>query len=143
MKLDNSIYLIGRIRESAQVFLLKELEVLGFTGIAPSHGDILVALFQFKELTMTEIANQIHRDRSTVTTLVNKLYKFGYVALAKDPNDARSTIVSLTKKGEDLEPGFHEISQKLHDIVYNGINEKEKETFQRVLKRIYDNFSYE
>ncbi|MDT3700905.1 MAG: MarR family transcriptional regulator [Thermincola sp.] len=139
MKTDNTIYLIGRIRERANSFLLKELSRIGFTDLAPSHGDILAALFQHKELTMTQIANNIHRDRSTVTTLVNKLINLGYIAPHKDPNDSRSTIISLTEKGKKLEPDFQEISQKLNVNVYAGISVDEREAFQKVLNKIYDN----
>lgn len=65
MNTDNTISLIGKIREKADKFILKELEELGLKNIAPSHGDILSALFELHEATMTEIADAIHRDRST------------------------------------------------------------------------------
>jgi len=140
MKTNKTIYQIGRIREKANEFILKELELIGFKDIAPSHGDILATLFQHGECTMTDMANSIHRDRSTVTTLINKLTRLGYVSTRKDVNDNRSTIISLTEKGKELEPSFKEISQKLYDIEYKGISENEKETFQRILEKIYNNF---
>lgn len=139
MKTDNTINLIGRIREKANKFLIKELENLGLTNIAPSHGDILAALFKRKEATMTEIADLIHRDRSTVTTLVNKLIKLGYVSSKKDPNDNRSSIIYLTEKGKELESGFKEISEKLYMIEYKGISDEEKDVLKSLLLKIYDN----
>ena len=140
MNTDKSIYTIGRIREKANIFLLKELAQIGFKDIAPSHGDILVTLFQHHELPMTEIANRIHRDRSTVTTLVNKLMKLGYISSKKDSYDNRSTIVFLTEKGKALEPYFEKISQKLYETEYKGISEQEKQIFQSVLEKICENF---
>jgi Transcriptional regulators len=140
MRTDKTIYLVGRIREKANEFILKELELVGFKDIAPSHGEILATLFRHNECTMTELANSIHRDRSTVTTLVNKLIKLGYVSSKKDPNDNRSTIIFLSEKGRELEPSFREISEKLYDIEYKGITEEEKETFQKILEKIYNNF---
>ncbi|MCB2300680.1 MarR family winged helix-turn-helix transcriptional regulator [Clostridium tagluense] len=140
MKTDKTIYLIGRIREKANQFILKELEQIGFVDIAPSHGDILATLFQHGECTMTNIANSIHRDRSTVTSLVNKLIKLGYISSRKDPTDSRSTIIFLTKKGEELEPNFKEISRKLFEVEYKNISETEKEVFESVLEKIYNNF---
>lgn len=139
MKTDKTIYLIGRIREKANEFILKELAQIGFKDIAPSHGDILATLFNHGECTMTDIANNIHRDRSTVTTLVNKLTRLGYISSRKDSNDNRSTIIFLTEKGKGLEPSFKVISQKLYDIEYKGISEYEKEVFENILKKIYDN----
>lgn len=140
MKTDNTIYLIGRIREKSHAFLLKELEQIGLRDIAPSHGDILATLIEHKELPMTEIANKIHRDRSTVTALVNKLMRQGYVSSRKDPEDNRSTIIFLTQKGKELEPSFREISKKLNEIEYKGITSEEKEILQKILERINENF---
>jgi len=140
MKTDKTIYLIGRIREKANEFILKELKQVGFKDIAPSHGDILATLFQHGECTMTDIANSIHRDRSTVTTLVSKLIKLGYISSKKDASDNRSTIIFLTEKGEELEPSFKDISQKLYDIEYKDISEDEKEIFKNILEKIYNNF---
>lgn len=139
MKTDNTIHLIGRIREKANNIIVRELEQLGMTGVVPSHGDILAKLFKHKELTMTEIANRIHRDRSTVTTLVNKLMKLGYVASKKNPEDSRSSLVYLTQKGKELEEDFIRISELLFEVQYKDINEEEKQVFNKVLEKIYNN----
>ena len=140
MKTDNTIALMGEIREKANKFILKELEQVGFKDVAPSHGGILATLFKLGECTMTDISNSIHRDRSTVTALVNKLTKLGYISSRKDSKDSRSTIIFLTEKGRELEPRFKEISQKLYDIEYRGISESDKEVFEKILKKIYNNF---
>ncbi|AGK99412.1 transcriptional regulator [Clostridium pasteurianum BC1] len=140
MKADRSIYLIGRIHEKANEFILKELEKVGLKDIAPSHGDILATLFQHDECTMTYLADNIHRDRSTVTALVNKLIKLGYISSRKGPKDNRSTMVFLTEKGRELETGFKEISLKLYAVEYKGISEAEKEIFKSILNKIHGNF---
>ena len=140
MNTDNTINLIGRIREKSNKYLLKEMEKLGLENIALSHADILAALFKYEEATMTEIADTIHRERSTVTTLVSKLIKLGYISSKKDSNDSRSSIIYLTEKGHGLKNGFEEISERLYEREYKGISGEEKMIFQRVLKKIYDNF---
>jgi DNA-binding MarR family transcriptional regulator len=140
MKTDNTIALMGEIREKANKFILQELEQVGFKDIAPSHGGILSTLFKLGECTMTDISNSIHRDRSTVTALVNKLIKLGYISSRKDERDSRTTIISLTEKGKELEPKFKEISQNLYEIEYRGISENERIAFEKILKKIYNNF---
>ncbi len=140
MNTDNTINLIGRIQDKSNKYLLKEMEKLGLQNIALSHADILAALFKYEEATMTEIADTIHRERSTVTTLVSKLINLGYISSKKDPHDSRSSIIFLTEKGLKLKTGFDEISQKLYEREYKGISDEDKEVFKRVLKKIYDNF---
>ncbi|NNU75060.1 MarR family winged helix-turn-helix transcriptional regulator [Clostridium estertheticum] len=139
MNTDNTINLIGRIRERANKFLLMELAKLGLKNIAPSHGDILATLFKYEEASMTEISETIHRDRSTVTALVNKLNRLGYVSSKKDTNDNRSSIIYLTEKGKGLKVGFKEISRKLYILEYNGISDEEKEVFRSLLLKVHDN----
>lgn len=132
---------MSRINERANRFILAELEKRGITDIAPSHGAVLVALFKNTELTMSEIAEQVSRDRSTVTNSVNKLIDSGYLATMKNVQDSRSTLVFLTPKGRALEPAFYQISQSLAMLEYQGIGAEEREIFQKVLERIYMNFS--
>ncbi|PRX32504.1 MarR family transcriptional regulator [Orenia metallireducens] len=140
MNTDNSIKLINLIRQEANNFLLKELKKIGLENIAPSHGDIFFVLFKNNELTMTEIANKINRDRSTVTTLVRKLMKLGYLDEKENPEDRRSSIIFLTKKGQGLKDDFDRISKKLYQMEYQGIKEEEKELFLKLLNKIYSNF---
>lgn len=139
MNIDNSIKLINMIRQEANNFLLKELKKIGLENIAPSHGDIFFVLFKHSELTMTEIANKINRDRSTVTTLVKKLMKLGYLTEKTNPEDRRSSIIFLTQKGKGLKDDFKEISKKLYQIEYEGITKEEKELFLKLLNKIYSN----
>ena len=141
MRYDNTINLISRIRELAGIIIVSELEKLGIKGIVPSHGDIIVTLMKYGELTMTEIAEKINRDRSTVTTLIKKLNKIGFTATRKNESDQRSNLVFLTTKGKELEEGFKEISEKLYSIQFEGVNEEEKEIFRSVLIKMYNNFN--
>jgi DNA-binding MarR family transcriptional regulator len=89
---------------------------------------------------MGEIARLIDRDKSTVTTLVEKLVKLGYLDREKDPDDHRVTRVKLTKKGKALEADFENISKELLKCVYAGFSGKEKEMAVQMLARINRNF---
>ena len=140
-KVDNSIHLISQIRKKINDFLLQELKKIGLKKLVPSHGDIFAALYKHGELTMTEIAEKINRDRSTVTTLVKKLSKLGYVESKVDPEDNRSNIIFLTPKGKKFKKDFKKISFKLHEIEYQGVSEEERKVFLKVLKKINNNFS--
>ena len=67
MKQRNTIFLISKIRENANKFILADLAQHGITNLAPSHGDILACLYQKERVTMKEIADAIHRTKPTVT----------------------------------------------------------------------------
>lgn len=139
MKWQKSVYYISRIREEIHNLLVRELKFHGIEGLVPSHGDIIAALRNGKTLTMTEIAEKISRDRSTVTTLVNKLVAAGYVITEKNPDDKRSSFVKLTAKGEGTREVFRDISDKMFSKIFKDMTEEERESFSAALENIFLN----
>ncbi len=131
---------IGKIRDKANAFLTKELARRHVKGIAPSHGDILWALFTYGELPMKRLAEIINRDKSTVTALVAKLIDCDYVQRKAHESDLRSSIISLTAKGMALQKDFWEVSESLRRTAYKGLTEEEKLTLMKLLTKIHDNF---
>ena len=94
--------LVSKIHEQGNRFIIEELKNNGAEGLAPSHGDILVCLYKNGKMTMKDIANCIHRTKPTVTVLVDKLEKLGYLKREASVEDNRSTNIVLTQKGEDF-----------------------------------------
>lgn len=139
MKTDHIVQLISSIRGKAYKFIIEELRANQVHGIAPSHGGILSALYEEGKLPMRSLAERIGRDKSTVTTLVDKLVRLGYVRKAKGEEDRRVTYIVLTKKGRILEPVFKKISRKLIRKVYKGVSEEEKRVLIEILERLQGN----
>jgi DNA-binding MarR family transcriptional regulator len=137
---DIPITLISKIREKANRFLVSELKRHNMPGLAPSHGDILWALFKHGALSMKGLAGLIDRDKSTVTALVNKLIFLGYVRKEPDITDSRVTLISLTDAGEDLKDDLIEISQKLISKVYKTLSEDERDSLIGLLTKVNDNW---
>lgn len=134
------ISLISKVRESANRFIANKMDSWGIKGLAPSHGDILFALLNSEKLTMKQLAEKIDKDKSTVTALVNKLIKQGYVVKTKDVEDSRVVFVTLTEKGKGLKPMFDSISQDLLSVVYKDISQNERGELLKTLIKIKNNF---
>lgn len=139
MNSSNVISLISKIREKINRLITAEMSERGIEDLATSHGDIIDALYSKPQMTMAEIAAKIGKDKSTVTALVDKLVRLGYVTKERDTLDTRVVYVTLTKKGNDLKPAFIEISKKVLDTVYLNIAENDKEELMRILEKIYLN----
>lgn len=90
---------------------------------------------------MGEMATRIRRDKSTVTTLVDKLVTLGYAEKQTSASDGRVTNVRLTEEGLGLKPLFDEISDELLETVYKGFSPEERFLLVRLLQRIIDNFT--
>lgn len=134
------ISLIATIREKANRLIIQEMSVREIEGLAPSHGDILSALFEYSSLTMKELAKKINKDKSTVTALVNKLLNLGYIERTRDLADSRIVYITLTEKGKNLKSDFKEISDKLIERVYKDISKNDQEVVINILTKIENNF---
>jgi DNA-binding MarR family transcriptional regulator len=140
---DNTAHQLSHARRLINGFLLHEMEKAGLKGFVPSYGDLISQLCQHSPMTMTDLAEAINRDRSTVTTLVKKLVLLDFVELHENPKDSRSRLVSLTGKGKALHAEFRSISIKLMSTTWNGISEEDRKHFRSILEHIIQNFSPE
>lgn len=139
MKIDNTLSLVSNLREAINRALVEEMNKQGIEGLVPSHGDILTRLFQHGEMPKSQIAMTIQKDKSTVTTLINKLKKLDYVKTRKNPEDSRSILVSLTDKGKALKPSFMLISERVFGALFKEIEEEERQAFRKTLKKMLEN----
>lgn len=140
METRDAISLISKIREKVNRFIVEEMVKQGIVGIGTSHGDIFYALFKSSQLTMADISKRIHKDKSTVTVLVDKLVRLGYVTKERDVQDTRVIYVTLTDKGNGLQPIFEAISKEMLELFYSNISEHEQETLLAILNKINKNF---
>ena len=92
------VYLSSLLNKKAGDFIQEELKKYGYAELKMAHGDIFHTLFEAGELSAKEIAERTRRSKSTVSELVDRLVKLGYVCKKPDPVDARGVKVSLTEK---------------------------------------------
>ena len=132
----NLLALVSKIHEKGNRFIVEQLKKNGADGLVPSHGDILVCLYEQDKMTMKDIADKIHRTRPTVTVLVDKLEKLGYIKREISQEDSRYTYIVLTKKGQDFKPIFEKISEDLNNLLYKNLTEQESNILDNLLQKI-------
>lgn len=143
MKTEGIIGQVASIRDKANRLILELLRQQGIKDLAPAHGGIFIHLFQNQELTMGRLAGLIERDKSTLTALVKKLTRLGYLKSRKDDQDQRITLLSLTGKGRALEKDFQSVSERLLEKTYSGFSQGEKLVLVEMLARINTNLDPE
>lgn len=139
--MDNTYTLISRIHQAVNQFILLELKKEGIEDIVPSHGAILIELFQQDGLPMNELALRIGRTPQTVTSLVKKLAAGGYVATKKSSEDKRVICVFLSSKGRGMEQILTRISEDIYNLQYEGLKNREITVLRKALEQMYHNFS--
>ncbi len=131
--------LIYEIREKSNRLITEEMQEHEMEGLAPSHGAILIQLYKKKNVCMKDLADGIKKDKSTITALVNKLVKLGYVERVKSSEDSRITYLRLTEKGLQTEDSFFDISRNVLDKVYRNFETREREELLKMLEKISEN----
>lgn len=135
------VYFISRAKANMIKFIENKLKENKLDDLIPTHGNILTALYESdKNLTMKEISQKIGKDKSTVTSLVNRLITLGYVEKEKCTKDKRVTYISLTQKARDIEGSFNFISSQVKETAYSNFTEDEKKEFLRLLRKLSSNF---
>lgn len=136
----NIASLTGKIRNNVNNLIVTELVNRGIKGIVPSHGDILVCLYCMDGLSVKEIAEKINRTQPTTTVLIDKLQKIGYIKRIKCLEDSRVSRIYLTEEGKQLEPIFKDVSCKINEVLYGGLDEMEKEQIEYLLEKVLSRF---
>ena len=103
-------------------------------GLTLSQVQLLLSI-PFSSISMTDLANLLGIDNSTLTRNLNKLEKKGYVKRTKDYYDRRIYKISLSKKGSVkkniIENKLNEVSIKILSV----LNHKDKhDVFQSLEK---------
>lgn len=91
-----------------------------------------------RHLSVMEITNRISYSRITVKNVVKELEKDGLIDIKANPNDKRSKLFKLTKKGKNLKPELETIWD-LFSTEFQTIFNIEKANFLDSLHTINDN----
>ena len=133
-------FLIARIHQLAgRIFarMLKEYEI----EINPAQGRIMFVLWQNDGIPITELARKTSLEKSTLTSMLDRLEDAGYVARVASPDDRRVILIKRTAKDKAWQKVYIQVSQQMTRLFYDGFSEKEIDEFERYLKRIFDNLS--
>ena len=125
--------IIAHLRNCNNSFIMAKLAEEGISELVPSHGAILVSLYENGPQPMKTICERVNRDKSTMTVLVRKLEALDYIRREPDENDNRSTIIHLTEKGTAFRSIFERISAELCEKIWGDTPESEKEVLSRQL----------
>ena len=82
-----------------------------FSDLSVTETHIIEAIGKDREMTMTEVANDLEITVGTLTTAINRLIKKEYVERRRIEEDRRVVLIKLTSKGEkafDSHAQFHD-----------------------------------
>jgi DNA-binding MarR family transcriptional regulator/L-amino acid N-acyltransferase YncA len=108
-----SCHAINQLRHNARS-VVRELGLLNDAyfdiGVTLAERHLLIELAGWESPTMGEIAERLLLDKSTVSRLISKAVKKGYVKCIADRKDKRKRFLHLTEKGKETLHAFEPIA---------------------------------
>ena len=101
------MYACGRKIVAAYTPYLKPL------GLTYTQYVVFMVLWEQESVTVGQLGSTLHLDAGTLTPLLKKLEKDGYVTRERSNEDERVTIISITKKGDKLKEKCKDIPIEL------------------------------
>lgn len=91
------------------------------------------------EISQQELACKLHRDKVSVTRIVDYLCSKKCIERHVNPTDRRSYTLRLTPTGKSLIPKIKEALEMVDQTFFSDFSEAEKELFFQMLNRGYQN----
>ena len=95
---------------------------------------VLMYFINERKSNLRRVGDVMLLDSSTLTPLLKKLEKKGYITRKKSKTDERNLDLAITKKGLELEPHLREIPGRIKALF--NLTDKEIETLHEITYKI-------
>ena len=131
--------LISQIHQVCQRIWHAVLSRNGLENLAGARGRVIFALWNEDNIPIKNLVEKTSLDKATLTGIIDRLERDGYVKRIPSPGDKRSTLNSRTGKDEIFKSKIPEVSDQQNKLFYKGFSVKEIKDFENYLKRILQN----
>ena len=134
-------FLISKIQKlSSRIFakLLREFKAIE---INPAEGRVMFPLWLQDNLSFQELLEKTSLSKATLSHLLDNLEKAGHIKRVRSEEDKRTINIKLTKKNDQLQDKYVQVSNKMTELFYNGFAKEEMDEFEAYLKRLLNNLT--
>jgi DNA-binding MarR family transcriptional regulator len=127
---------------ASRAFKAAGAESLRTIGLHPGQDFLLVALLEEDTLTTGELARRLRVESPTVTRMAQRMEVAGLVLRASDPDDARRTRNSLTRRGREVAAALPKLLDDVLDRAVEGLTPGELDRLRDALTLIAENLGW-
>lgn len=109
--------------------------------LTPEQFMLIDLLWNEGEMTQQQLANQLKKDKNSVTMLVDAIESKGLVVRCQNTLDRRSNTVVLTEKALELKEMAKQKGISILDGMLEGISEEELHSFLNTLRLLNQNMT--
>lgn len=121
-------------------FIAAKLRQVGVP-LTPEQFMLIDLLWNQGEMSQQQLADQMQKDKNSVTKLVDAIERKGFVVRQQNVHDRRSNTIILTEKANKLKPGAKEKGISILDQMLEGISEEELRGFLATLHKLNNNMT--
>ncbi len=130
---DRLIYLIFTAQQKLRTYM-KNVLMKENVQVTVAQAGILFLLKQKSGQSMSDVSKLLSIDNSTLTGLVDRLERAGFVRRNSNPGDRRALNIDITDSGiRELEKA-KTVIRRINEEIKSGFSEQEMESFKRVLQ---------
>ena len=131
--------LISQIHQVSQRVWYDILSQNGLEDLAGARGRVIFVLWNEDNIPIKKLVEKTSLDKATLSGIIDRLERDGYVKRIPSPDDKRATLISRTGKDEIFKSKIGDVSDQQNALFYKGFSTKEIKDFEEYLKRILDN----
>jgi len=132
-------FLIAKVHQAGGRVFAKLLKSHRLTEINPAQGRILFVLWQEDDIPIRDLAARTGLDKSTLTSMLDRLEKSGFVGRVPSPDDRRKILIRRTDKDRSYQDRYTRVSRAMTDLFYKGFSDEEIKDFESYLVRLLEN----
>ncbi len=123
-------------------FLVQQFK-LNNINLTREQWSVLVPLWKQQGCSQQAIADFTHRDKPSITRLIDQLEKEGYVERRSHPTDRRQNLIYLTNKGKEIEEKVMYIVNNVTERATRGLSENQIMEIKNFFQHIQNNIQNE
>jgi DNA-binding MarR family transcriptional regulator len=112
-------------------------------GLFRGQPPLLFALWEEEGRTHSELAEHLHVQPATITKMIKRMERTGFVERRQDTEDQRVSRVYLTDAGRNIREAVEGVLRELEKQTFAGFSSDEHALLNQFLLRVRDNLMRE
>lgn len=137
----NGGFLISKIKQVQGRVFAKLLIEFGIDQFNGAQGRILFVLWKSDNIAISELAEKTGLAKTTLTSMLDRLEKAGYLVRIFEPHDRRKVYIRLTEASRQLEKQYNAVSKAMNTIFYAGFTDAEVRDLEDKLQLVLINLT--
>jgi len=103
--------------------------------LTPPQFATLAFLWRNEGINLNELGSLINVDRTTIGEIVSRLEKLGYIRKQEDQKDRRSTIISVSDRGLEIQAEVFEELNRVQMGLDQRLSKEEQDQLVKLLTK--------